>query len=167
MNTRSYRSLLAVVAIPLALVVINPASASIFSSIGKAANSVGKAADNVVKGATGEGASRFVDVGLFRCGTAASMAQTLQDPQSQPPPTQSKKQSCWHPGLLRNVGIAEQSCDFFQSRRLHRPGSPNNEEDALRRAERGGVLRYQRANDAAIRQQKSGIIGPARPPFPE
>ena len=48
-----------------------------------------------------------------------------QDPQSQPAPTQFE-QSCWHPGLARNVGIAELSCDFVRSER--RPDSPNIED---------------------------------------
>jgi hypothetical protein len=29
------------------------------------------------------------------------------------PGPKTEKQSCWHPGLSRNIGIAEQSCDVF------------------------------------------------------
>jgi len=29
------------------------------------------------------------------------------------PAPKTEKQSCWHPGLSRNIGIAEPSCDVF------------------------------------------------------
>jgi hypothetical protein len=37
-----------------------------------------------------------------------------KEAQSKPVP-KTKEQSCWHPGLSRNIGIAELSCDFFNS----------------------------------------------------
>ena len=49
-----------------------------------------------------------------------SQAEPTAD-QSVPKEAQSKpvpktgEQSCWHPGLARNIGIAELSCDFFNS----------------------------------------------------
>ncbi len=30
------------------------------------------------------------------------------------PLAKSEEQSCWHPGLARNIGIAELSCDFWE-----------------------------------------------------
>jgi len=77
MNTRSYRSLLAVVAIPLALVVTTPASASIFGSIGKAAKSVGKAAGNVVKGTSKTVSHAAKDVGHAAGNVAKDASKTV------------------------------------------------------------------------------------------
>jgi hypothetical protein len=37
-----------------------------------------------------------------------------KEAQSKPVP-KTEEQSCWHPGLARNIGIAELSCDFFTS----------------------------------------------------
>lgn len=48
--------------------------------------------------------------------------------QAQPTPVQREARSCWHPGLARNIGIAEQSCDAPMSRSM-RPGSPNGKND--------------------------------------
>jgi hypothetical protein len=33
--------------------------------------------------------------------------------------SKSAPKTCWHPGLSRNIGIAEQSCDFFNSEPRH------------------------------------------------
>ena len=78
MNTRFHRSLLAVVAIPLALGVATPASASIFDSIGKAAKSVGKAAGNVVKGASKTVSHAAKDVGHAAGNVAKSVGHTAE-----------------------------------------------------------------------------------------
>jgi hypothetical protein len=37
-----------------------------------------------------------------------------KEAQSKPVP-KTEEQSCWHPGLSRNIGIAEPSCDLFNS----------------------------------------------------
>jgi hypothetical protein len=71
MNTRSYRSLLAVVAIPLALVVTTPASADIFGdavkgvsrTVSHAAKDVGHAGGKVVKGVSRTVSHAAKDVG--------------------------------------------------------------------------------------------------------
>jgi hypothetical protein len=56
----------------------------------------------------------------------AELAST--EPQTQPAPVQREARSCWHPGLARNIGIAEQSCDAPMSGSIH-PGSPNGKND--------------------------------------
>jgi hypothetical protein len=38
-------------------------------------------------------------------------------------PARSETQSCWHPGLRRNIGIAELSCDALASDQSNRPES--------------------------------------------
>jgi hypothetical protein len=38
-------------------------------------------------------------------------------------PARSETQSCWHPGLRRNIGIAELSCDALAPDQSNRPES--------------------------------------------
>lgn len=38
-------------------------------------------------------------------------AQPMPTSPAQPSPERVSEKSCWHPGLSRNIGIAEQSCD--------------------------------------------------------
>jgi hypothetical protein len=45
-----------------------------------------------------------------------------KEAQSKPVP-KAEEQSCWHPGLARNIGIAELSCDFFKSEQQILPQS--------------------------------------------
>jgi hypothetical protein len=56
--------------------------------------------------------------------------------QTQPAPVQRAAQSCWSPGLARNIGIAEPSCDAPMARSI-RPASPNGKNDG---ADQGPVL---------------------------
>jgi len=39
------------------------------------------------------------------------------------PSPKTEKVSCWHPGLPRNIGIAEPSCDVFKSKMQRLPKS--------------------------------------------
>jgi hypothetical protein len=52
------------------------------------------------------------------------------DTQRQLTPPTPMDRSCWHPGLARNIGIAEQSCDVEAVSRP-RPNPSNNEDGPL------------------------------------
>ena len=49
--------------------------------------------------------------------------------QTQPAPVQREARSCWHPGLARNIGIAEQSCDAPMSGSIRSPNGKNDGAD--------------------------------------
>jgi hypothetical protein len=61
---------------------------------------------------------------------AVTLAQsTPADQPVKPAPDEVAVQSCWHPGLARNIGIAEPSCDAPMARAV-RPGGSQKNEDA-------------------------------------
>src|SRR5262249_36839208 len=51
----------------------------------------------------------------------AEQSVPTQSPSKPSPKTE--KVSCWHPGLPRNIGIAEPSCDVFKSKMQRLPKS--------------------------------------------
>jgi hypothetical protein len=65
---------------------------------------------------------------LLGLGNLASAEPASTEAQAQPAPVQREARSCWHPGLTRNIGIAEPSCDAPMSE-SKRPGSPNGKND--------------------------------------
>jgi len=60
---------------------------------------------------------------------AVTFAQsTPADRAAQPAPAEVVVQSCWHPGLSRNIGIAEPSCDAPMAKAVRPAGAQKNED---------------------------------------
>ena len=60
---------------------------------------------------------------------AVTFAQsTPADQAAKPAPAEVVVQSCWHPGLSRNIGIAEPSCDAPMAKAVRPAGAQKNED---------------------------------------
>jgi hypothetical protein len=67
-----------------------------------------------------------VGVALLALSVVAWAQSAPADQSVTPAPGQVVVQSCWHPGLSRNIGIAEPSCDAPMAKATPPVGSPSN-----------------------------------------
>ena len=63
---------------------------------------------------SGNGVTDPSAAGVVSQAEATADQSVPKEAQSKPVP-KTEEQSCWHPGLSRNIGIAEPSCDLFAS----------------------------------------------------
>jgi hypothetical protein len=84
--------------------------------------------------------TRHLPIGVMTIGSLGTVALALTISASAPAqsvsiqaPARSEKQSCWHPGLSRNIGIAELSCDVFTSDQGKRPESKDARDPRIQR----------------------------------
>jgi hypothetical protein len=68
------------------------------------------------------GVMAIVSLGMVAVALTISVSAWAQSAPTQVP-ARSETQSCWHPGLRRNIGIAELSCDALASDQSNRPES--------------------------------------------